>query len=779
MKFEGDYAAEKFFPRLAAAAALKCSVLFRTLYSFLLPLNISNHWQTVHQETNFLERKDEKMLKKLNLGILCFILTVTLSLSGCGGKSDDNKSKNTASRSSNSQEENEDSEENDDSGDSEAEGLPSRSRNSHQSGGESWVFYWYLCGSDLESRNGCASDDLEELTSVQLPENVTVVFEAGGASAWSNGFNPEVLTRGVYNSDGLQIIEEIPSANMGDPATLTDFLSFCNSNYPADRRAIFFWNHGGGSVSGAAFDELYNNDSIQIPELIQALNATNTGEKYELIGFDTCLMATIDVANACDEFANYLVASEELEPGCGWSYDGFMSALAENPSMDGAELGKHICDSFYEGCAQIGQEDSTTLSVTDLSKVPALVKAYDVVGSEALLRAGGSEDCSYVNEFARCAKSAENYGGNNDSEGYTNMVDLGDLVRLNMQQELLPETGQTLLDALDEAVVYKINGPLRSQSTGLSCYYSYNADYQNVSSFANLKTSPAFGYYFDYIFGGKPGQEIFDYAIDTFTGSSDQEQQPSEQPSEKPTEQPAEQPSEKPVPPITELKPLPAVKSEDLEDFPVEVTEDNSAVLKLGKEIADQLTGVYFKLAYIDEKDNMAVFLGEDNDLDSDWQTGIFKDNFRGVWGSIDDCLVYMELSDETEDYQIYAVPILLNSEEYVLSVSYDYKSKDYKILGARKAIGENGMGDKFLRELKAGDVIEPIHYVLPDLKNSDDVQELPIEKLTVTADTKFKETELGDGRYLFMFEMKDVRNKSYDSQAVMFSVENGQIEIE
>jgi len=80
-----------------------------------------------------------------------------------------------------------------------------------------------------------------------------------------------------------------------------------------------------------------------------------------------------------------------------------------------------------------------------------------------------------------------------------------------------------------------------------------------------------YGYYFDYIFGGKPGQEIFDYAIDTFTGSSDQEQQPSEQPteqpSEKPTEQPAEQPAEKPLPSITELKPLPAVKSEDLEDF--------------------------------------------------------------------------------------------------------------------------------------------------------------------------------------------------------------------
>lgn len=693
------------------------------------------------------------MLKKLNLCTLCLILTVTFSLSGCGGKLDDDQSKDTpASRSSHSQAENEDSEE------PAGPGTKATPSLFHRSEGESWVFYWYLCGSDLESNGGCATQDLEELASVQLPENVTVVFEAGGASAWQNGFNPEVLTRGVYNSDGLQIVEELPSANMGDPATLIDFLNFGNTNYPADRRAVFFWNHGGGSVAGAAFDELYNSDSIQLPELIQALTAADIGEKYELIGFDTCLMATIDVADACDEFANYLVASEELEPGCGWSYDAFMGALAEDPSMDGAELGRHICDSFYEGCVQIGQEDATTLAVIDLSKIPALVKAYDTVGAEALLLAGRSEDSAYLNEFARCAYSAENYGGNNDSEGYTNMVDLGDLVRSNIQQGLLPESGQELLGTLNDAVVYKVNGPLRSQSTGLSCYYSYNGDYDDFTGFAGLNTSPAFAYYFDYMLRGEPTEEMYHYAIRAVTGSGQEEQ---------------------PAPlPAGELHPVAAVKPEDLEDFPVEVTGDNDAVLKLGKEIAGQLTGVYFKLAYISDQDNMAIFLGEDNDLDSDWQTGIFKDNFRGVWGSIDGCLVYMELSDEADDYQIYAVPILLNSEEYVLSVSYNDQNKDYKILGARKAVDKNGMGDKFLRKLKAGDVIEPIHYVLPDLKNSDDVQTLPIEKLTVTADTKFEETELGDGQYLFVFEMKDMRNHSYDSQAVLFSLENGQIEI-
>ena len=384
---------------------------------------------------------------------------------------------------------------------------------SSASEGESWVFYWYLCGSDLESEYGCASLDLEELGNVTLPENVTVVFEAGGASTWYNDFDPEVLTRGVYNFDGMQILEELPSANMGDPEVLTDFLSYCNENFAADHKAIIFWNHGGGSVAGASFDEIYDFDSIKIPELIQALSATDTGSKYDLIGFDACLMATIDIADACDEFADYLVASEELEPGCGWNYDAFIEKLTENTSINGAGLGKIICDSYYEGCCDILQEDAATLSVIDLSKIHELVKAYDSAGAEALIMAGISDDSSYFNEVARCAYSSENYGGNNDSEGYTNMVDIGDFINNNIKEDLLPASGKRVLSALDSAVIYRVNGPLRSDSCGLSCYYSYDGSYEGFMDFSELNTSPAFGYYFDYMLSGEPSEEMYNYAL--------------------------------------------------------------------------------------------------------------------------------------------------------------------------------------------------------------------------------------------------------------------------
>jgi hypothetical protein len=84
------------------------------------------------------------------------------------------------------------------------------------------------------------------------------------------------------------------------------------------------WNHGGGSVSGAAFDELYDYGSLTLDELYQAFGSvwslSETDPPLELVGFDTCLMATADVAYTFSDIAKYLVASEETESANGWYY---------------------------------------------------------------------------------------------------------------------------------------------------------------------------------------------------------------------------------------------------------------------------------------------------------------------------------------------------------------------------------------------------------------------------------------------------------------------------
>ena len=253
-------------------------------------------------------------------------------------------------------------------------------------GGESWAVYWYLCGSDLESNGGCATIDLTEMMEVELPENVTVVIQTGGAALWQNELiAADKIQRWVYSGQELTLVDEQESANMGDAQTLYEFLDFANTNFPADKVAVTFWNHGGGSVSGAAFDELYEMDSLDLSEMYQAFNevwpADQANPALELVGFDTCLMATVDVAAVFQNFSRYLVASEEVEPGNGWLYSGWLGELAQNPGMDGGDLGIAICNTYYEGCEAVGTEAQTTLSVTDLTKLTPLLDAYEAGAS--------------------------------------------------------------------------------------------------------------------------------------------------------------------------------------------------------------------------------------------------------------------------------------------------------------------------------------------------------------------------------------------------------------
>lgn len=615
--------------------------------------------------------------------------------------------------------------------------------------GETWAFYWYLCGSDLESESGYASDDLLELAQIDLPENVVVIIETGGSSYWYNDISPEHNSRYLYDSEGFTLLEELPIANMGDSSTLKDFLLYCNENFPADHQAVLFWNHGGGSIAGAAFDEHFDYDSLTLPEMYQAFEQAGTasGEKYELIGFDTCLMATIDVAHTFSSFAHYLVASEEYEPALGWDYEGFFEGLCQDTSINGAQLGKIICDTYYEACLAEDLDDMVTLSVVDLSKMDPLIAAYNNIGIEALINAG--EKQSFISSFGRAARSAENYGGNNNSEGYTNMVDLGDLVRQS-GDALLPATGEALLKALDDALVYQVQGALRQNASGLSCYYSYDGDYNEYLEFTKLNTSPAFAYYFDYALSGSIPDEIIDYIANASLPELSSGQ--------------------------LQWEALSLPDTDTLEDYPVIVTDDGIAVLNLGPDIADDLVSVYCNIIYVDEDFEVGLLLGSDNDLQADWSSGVFEDNFRGVWGGLDGELVYMELSTEADDYQVYAIPVLLNGEPYTLNVSYIYTSESFHILGLRRGIDENGMADKDLRPLIPGDSIQPIYYAIDFESDSDDVIEVEGDPIIVTEYTSFGEIDMGDGEFMFMFEMIDIHNNSFLSEVVWISVEDGEI---
>ncbi len=313
---------------------------------------------------------------------------------------------------------------------------------------ETWAIYWYLCGSDLETRLGSASTDFAELLNAQLPDNVVVVIQTGGSKEWQvEEVSSRHVGRFVYQNGELKKIADLPQANMGDGNTLASFLAFCKKNYAADRQVFVFWDHGGGSVGGVANDENFNNDALSLQEIRRAFErvytASATRPPFEIIGFDACLMATLDTAVALNGLARYMVASQELEPSNGWEYTKWVGALGSNPSMSTERLGKIICDTYLEGCRKEGTEASATLSLIDLSRIAYLNMTYNALGLEAVSRV--VDDESFYAMLGRQAKSAENYM-NSRSEGFTNMVDMGSFVRY--QKGDLPEFSQITLDAL-------------------------------------------------------------------------------------------------------------------------------------------------------------------------------------------------------------------------------------------------------------------------------------------------------------------------------------------
>ncbi|MDD3336132.1 MAG: clostripain-related cysteine peptidase [Eubacteriales bacterium] len=233
----------------------------------------------------------------------------------------------------------------------------------------------YMCGTDLQS--DCVND-LYEMCAVDMPSNVHVVVQAGGASQWDDSeLQANMLNRFEIVYNAFSNVHTAGSASMGDPSTLFDFLDWGVSSYPADRYVLVLWDHGGGSDSGICFDETADFDSLTIHEIYNTLydyTEKNPDFHLDILGCDACLMATYEMAAHFSWYADFLVASEELEPWLGWYYTDWMQALADNPEMDTQSIAVAIADAFMKACMENDPNDYVSQSVIYLPAVQQLVE---------------------------------------------------------------------------------------------------------------------------------------------------------------------------------------------------------------------------------------------------------------------------------------------------------------------------------------------------------------------------------------------------------------------
>ena len=630
---------------------------------------------------------------------------------------------------------------------------------------DTWLIYWYICGSNLETEAGAATADISEMLKAKLPPNVKVLIQAGGSNQWRNDvIKPGQTNHLLYDNEGLHGLQVTEDTDMGETGTLARFLQYGEENFTADHKVFIFWDHGGGSAFGVCQDERTGH-SLSLNDIREAFtsvyNTSKENPPFEILGFDACLMATYDTANTLNGIAKYMVASEEIEPGNGWEYTGWVSTLANNPAMGGDALGQVICDSYYAGCVESQSADSATLSVVDLSKLDILSTAYENFGIEALKLS--SQNKNFFSYFSRGANISENYGGNTRESGYFDMVDLANLAENS--KTLLPETSQNLINAIDEAVVYKVNGMYRNKGRGISSFYPYDGGNAIFNMYMQQNGAPLIHkcLYYHLIYGKMPAmaEEIINGGYLTPT----------------PTTEPTPAPLPIPQPPQQSQQ---LFDISQLEDIAIHLDQNNNAYVQLNEAQINILSSVHCDLAYISTDDDLIIFLGTDSNVISDWDKGIFTDNFQATWPMLDGHPVFVEVVEEeaTEDgkgYNLYSIPIKLNGVKCNLQIAYDYSTEKYKILGARR--GENqGMADKNLIKLKSGDEITTLHYAMSVSGDEEDFTEYEIDTFTVNDNPTFDDEKIGDGEYIYCFEFVTPNNESTYSKFVSFVVSGDEI---
>ncbi len=361
---------------------------------------------------------------------------------------------------------------------------------------QTWAIYMYCAGNDLETRNWAATHDLEEIMQTSLPENVKVVIESGGATYWHNDYmDSDYQNRCVYDSEGIHEISQEPRQNMGEQETLEGFLDWCTSEYPADKTMLIFWGHG-SATDGVCLDENYENDALTLTEIKGAVDNVFGKDReeavFDVVGFDACLMAAIETASVCSEFASYLAASEETEPGNGWAYHSILGQIAATPEITMEQLGDLLTTSYLFNNT-IGETDAaSTFSYVNLEKVNALVEAYDDLGKAVLERY--REDPAVKDEIFHLAADAEAYGAMGGFRG-GNQIDLGDFAAY--LEPLFPEESQKVLDALEECVVCMDNGTARDHSCGLSCMFPFTLTADSLKAYKDVAASESFDTYYE------------------------------------------------------------------------------------------------------------------------------------------------------------------------------------------------------------------------------------------------------------------------------------------
>lgn len=395
------------------------------------------------------------------------------------------------------------------------------------SDGQTWLVMLYQDADDQILEKDIYID-LNEVEKVGSTERVHIVSQVDRYQAAFQGDANWTSTRRYYitrddnlNRINSQLVQDLGELNMADGQVLVDFAVWAIENFPADKYVLILSDHGMGWPGGwsdptaGGLDRLSApltgklDDHLWLSEIDSSLETIIAGtgiDKFEIIGFDACLMGQLEVFSMLEPYARYAIASEETEPALGWAYTGFLNQLTSNPDLSGAELSKSIVNSYIVEDQRIldpeAREDfvsqgsplsnifgfgratsqqltqqlgrNITLSAIDLGKIPGLMEQLN-----SYVYYLQNEDQSIVASARNYARSYTSIFGRQVPPSFIDLGHFAQLVARSSSDETLKERTNALLLALKQSVISEKHGEDQVGSTGISIYFPNSTLYSS------------------------------------------------------------------------------------------------------------------------------------------------------------------------------------------------------------------------------------------------------------------------------------------------------------
>ncbi|MBK8979761.1 MAG: hypothetical protein IPM29_28015 [Planctomycetes bacterium] len=270
-----------------------------------------------------------------------------------------------------------------------------------------------------------------------------------------------------------ELIARPGEVDMGDETVLASFVAGALRAFPAERHMLVLWDHGGGWVGQCLDIDAPGRDGrtelslVGVRRGVEAALLAAGVDRFDVIGFDECLMAQLETACELAGVADFLLASEAVEPGYGWPWDTLL-ALFEGQS-DVRTIVAGVVGRYAESYADI--DANTTLAALDLRALEPFLQSFDALVAAC--------DDLLAEQWPRVARSlylGEAYAGRGDVTRGAHAVASVDLFDVLMRTRLSvkPFPAEPRFEAFAQAhaalVVQSLAGPGRRFSHGVSIY---------------------------------------------------------------------------------------------------------------------------------------------------------------------------------------------------------------------------------------------------------------------------------------------------------------------